>query len=91
MNNQYFIERLSGRFKIHRKGTGGSGTEQIATADSEGDATLITGALNGRERLRVAMQTFVDYYTGKEHQLGNGRARRSFDEFKALLNDQKGE
>ena len=56
MDNEYFIERLSGRFKIHRKGANGSKSEQIATADSEVDATLITTALNERERLRAAMQ-----------------------------------
>lgn len=53
--NEYFIERLSGRFKIHRKRTDGSKSEQIATADSEEDATLITVALNERERLRTAL------------------------------------
>lgn len=48
----------------------------------------IVEMIDERERLRAAIQKFVDAYSdGKESRLGNGQARRSLDEFRRLLND----
>lgn len=44
-----------------------------------------------RDELRAAVQKFVDAYAdGKAERLGNGQARRSFDEFRQLLTPGKG-
>lgn len=61
------------------------GWPQCTLAENEANAALIVRAVNNHDALVSAMREFCDYYKGKEHQLGNGQARRSLDKFRAAL------
>lgn len=82
--DKWYVAEDSGDTPAYETSITGWGCVQ----QSEANAKLIVTAVNERERLRAAIQRFVDAYSdGKEARLGNGQARRSLDEFRRLLND----